>query len=106
MEIFSTSIASTIQIIFTLSNEQAAVKRGFSVNEYMLVENLQQKSLGSRRIIYDYIKVGQKIEVEDYNVPRELVLSCYGAHAKYLAALEQSTDCSKVLIVFSHYFDN
>lgn len=41
--------------MFFLSNGQAAVERGFSLNKEMLMENLQQKSLISQRMVYDYM---------------------------------------------------
>ena len=43
------------KIVFTLSHRQAAVEKGFSVNEELLVENLQQTSLISQRLICDYV---------------------------------------------------
>ena len=45
------------KLIFTLSHGQAAVERGFSMNKEILVENLQQKSLISKRMVYDYMTV-------------------------------------------------
>ena len=44
------------RIIFTLSHGQAAVKRGFSVNSELLVENLEEKSLVVSRFVYSSVK--------------------------------------------------
>ena len=41
--------------IFVLSHGQSAVERGFSINKELLVENLQEKSLVSQRMVYDHI---------------------------------------------------
>ena len=41
--------------IFVLSNGQSAVERGFSINKELLVQNLQEKSLVSQRMVYDHI---------------------------------------------------
>ena len=44
------------RIIFTLLHDQAAVKRGFSVNSTLLVENLQEKTLVASRFVYNSVK--------------------------------------------------
>ena len=43
------------KLVFTLSHGQASVEKGFSVNKELLVENLQQLSLASQRIVSDYL---------------------------------------------------
>lgn len=40
----------------SLSHGNASVESGFSVNEDLLVENLQESSLINQRIVYDAIK--------------------------------------------------
>ena len=44
------------RFIFTLSHDQAAVKRGFSINSELLVENLQEKTLVASRFGYSSVK--------------------------------------------------
>ena len=44
------------RIIFTLLHGQAAVERGFSVNSELLVENLQEKTLGASRFACSSVK--------------------------------------------------
>ena len=44
------------RIIFALWHGQAAVERGFSVNSELLVENLQEKTLGASRFAYSSVK--------------------------------------------------
>ena len=39
-----------------LLHGQAAVKRGFSVNSKLLVENLQEKTLGASCFVYSSVK--------------------------------------------------
>ena len=57
----------------------------------ILVENLKQKSLVSQRIVYSYMTVGQStnLHLHLFQIPRELLLSFKGAHARYVAALEE-----------------
>ena len=45
-----------LTIIFTLFHGQAAVERGFSVNSELLVDNLQEKTLGVSRFVYSSVK--------------------------------------------------
>ena len=46
---------TVFKIVFTLSHGQVAVEREFSVNKELLFENLQQTSVISQRLIYDYV---------------------------------------------------
>ena len=74
------------KILFSLSHGRAAVERGFSVNREVLVENLKQQSLVSQRIVYNYMTVGHSANLHEFQIQRELLLSCKGAHAKYAVA--------------------
>ena len=64
------------KLSFTSSHGQAAVKRGFSVNKEILVENLQQKSLISQRMVFDYITVKHASRLHEYTIPDSLILKC------------------------------
>jgi len=44
------------QIIFALSHGQAAVERGFSINNELMVENMKEESLIACRFVYDTVK--------------------------------------------------
>ena len=44
------------QIIFALSHGQAAVERGFSINNELMVENMKEESLTASRFVYDTVK--------------------------------------------------
>jgi len=44
------------QIIFALSHGQAAVKRCFSINNELKVENMKEESLIASRFVYDTVK--------------------------------------------------
>ena len=44
------------QIIFTLSHGQAALERGFLINNGLMVENMKEESLTSSRFVYDTVK--------------------------------------------------
>jgi len=44
------------QIIFTLSHGQAALEKGFSINNELMVENMKEESLTTSRFVYDTVK--------------------------------------------------
>ena len=69
--------------LFTLSNLQAVVERGFSVKKE-IVENLKQKSLISQRMVHDYVIVKYASSHHEYNIPNSLILKCKSPHARYV----------------------
>ena len=75
--------------VFTLSHGQAAVERGFSVNKELLVENLQQLSLVSQRIVSDYLTDFGKSIIK-VPLTNALLKSCQLAHSRYTTALEMN----------------
>ena len=44
------------QIIFTLSHGQAALERGFLINNELMVENMKAESLIASRFVHDTVK--------------------------------------------------
>ena len=67
-----------------LSHGQSAVERGFSINKELLVDNLQEKSLVSQRMVYDHIK-SNKITIHEYELPGDLLKSCKLSNRRYNA---------------------
>ena len=82
-------------IIFVLSHGQSAVERGFSINKELLVENLQEKSLVSQRMVYDHIN-SNKINIHEYELPSDLLKSCKLSNPRYNAALEETKKREKI----------
>jgi hypothetical protein len=78
------------QIVFTLSHGQSAVERGFNINDDTLETNLKELSLRSLRLVYDQIKINGSIS--QYDIPKELYLSCSLASAKYKKALAENKE--------------
>ena len=81
--------------IFVLSHGQSAVERGFSINKELLVENLQEKSLVSQRMVYDHIN-SNKINIHEYELPSDLLKSCKLSNRRYNAALEETKEQEKI----------
>ena len=71
------------KLTFTLSNVQAVVERGFSVNKE-IVENLKQKSLIIQRMVHDYVTVKYASSHHEYNIPSSVILKCKSPHARYV----------------------
>ena len=85
-------------IIFVLCHGQSAVERGFSINKELLVDNLQEKSLVSQKMVYDHIK-SNKITIHGYELPSDLLKSCKLSNRCYNAALEDAKKQEKVDMV-------
>ena len=71
------------KLTFTLSNVQAVVERGFSVNKE-IVENLKHKSLIIQRMVHDYVTVKYASSHHEYNIPSSVILKCKSPHARYV----------------------
>ena len=78
-----------------LSHGQSAVERGFSINKELLVENLQEKSLVSQRMVYDHISTN-KINIHEYELPSDLLKSYKLSNRRYNADLEETKKQEKI----------
>ena len=76
--------------VFTLSHCQSQVKRGFSINDDLLVEHLRTELISAQRIVYDYIKASEK-DVYELTIDNVLVLFCNTTHSKYINALNDES---------------
>ena len=78
-----------VKLVFTLSHGQAPVERGFSVNKELQVENLQQLSLVSQRIVSNYLTDFGK-SITKVPLTNAFLKSCQLAHSRYATALEMN----------------
>ena len=60
------NLAEVLKVILTLSQGQASIERGFSINKSLLVENLHKESLTAQHIVYDHMKVN---DLEAHEIP-------------------------------------
>ena len=81
--------------IFTLSNGQSQVERGFGINKEIVIENLHSSSLSAQRIVYDYLKASKK-NIHDIEITSKMLTSCKSAHPRYLIALEDAKGQSQL----------
>lgn len=76
-----------IKFILPLSHGNAALERGFSVNEDLLIENQSENSIVALRIVYDAIKeVGG---VSSVPITKSLIQSVRNSHSKYMEFLKK-----------------
>ena len=81
------SLWKVVADLLILSHGQASVKRGFSVNKQLEVENLQEHSFISQRLLQDHVQsVGGVLAV---SISKPLLLSAAGARQKYLLYLDE-----------------
>ena len=77
------------KIVMILLHGQSSIERGFSINKEILDNNLQEKSLISRRLIYSHF-TSENIVLHEYVIPQALKKSCKLANGRYKLALEDS----------------
>ena len=77
-----------LKIVLTLSHGQASVEHDFSVNKYLLVENLSAKSLISQRIVYDHMNF-HNLTPENFIINPALHKSVRNARNEYEKYLEE-----------------
>lgn len=74
--------------ILILSQGNATVESGFSVNESLLVENLKETSLVNQRIVADAVKLcGGPVNVP---VTKQMLYHAGHARSRYRAHLDES----------------
>ena len=83
------SLCFIFKFICTLSHGQSQIERGFNVNKDVLCVNMERKSLNARGMVYDHV-TSTKMSVESFEVKKDLIQSCIGAHSKYLMNLEEN----------------
>ena len=76
--------------VMIISHGQATIERGFNVNKDVVVQNLAKESIRSQRLVYDNIKdIGPVSQIE---IPKEMILSCKNARARYAKYLEEKKE--------------
>ena len=75
--------------IFTFFHSPGQIECGFSINESLLVENMNEKSICS-----DLMKSLMNKEVHEIEIESELILNCKAAHSKYKIDLEDAVSLS------------
>jgi len=75
------------QIIFTLSHDQAAVERGFLINNELMVENMKEESLIASHFVYDTVK-GSAVHFSEIQLTPRLKRNVPAARMRYQLDLE------------------
>ena len=76
-----------LQSIFVLSQGQAAVERGFSLNQSLLCCNMKEMSIVSRRRIRDYV-ITHNFVPSNVRITPELIKSVSLSQNRYTAFLK------------------
>ena len=80
--------------IFTFFHSPGQIECGFSINESLLVENMNEKSVCAQWIMSDLMKSLMNKEVHEIEIESELILNCKAAHSKYKIDLEDAVSLS------------
>ena len=87
-------LCSVLKIILTLSHGQAAVERGFSINNSVLKVNIKEDSIVAKKIIRDHM-LANALNPHNVQISNKLILSCNTAHMRYRESKEEKAKANK-----------
>ena len=76
-----------LQIIFMLSHGQAALERGFLINNGLMVENMKEESLTASHFVYDTVK-NSAVDFNEIRLTPRLKRNVRAARIRYQLHLE------------------
>ena len=82
------SLSFLLQILFIMSHGQAAVKRGFSINNNVIEENMSPELTAAGRLIKDHV-LGNGLTPESIYLSQNLIRLVREAAQKYKDFLEE-----------------
>ena len=82
------SLSFLLQILFIMSHGQAAVERGFSINNNVVEQNMSPETITARRLIKDHM-LANGLTPESIHLSQNLIRSVRGAAQKYKDFLEE-----------------
>nr|CAD7264555.1 unnamed protein product [Timema shepardi] len=80
------NLMKVVRMLLPLSHGNATLERGFSINGEVIVEHLREDSIVAQRIVYDSVMDAGGID--NFVVPRDLLLSMRSANMRWKQALE------------------
>ena len=84
------SLWKVVSMLLLLSHGQASVERGFSVNQQVDVENLQEQSFVAQRMVCDHLRsVGG---IGNVTLNKKLLVSAASARSRYHAYLDEQRE--------------
>ena len=96
------NLVKVISLLLTLSHGQAAVERGFSVNQSILETNMQKDSIVAKKLVRDHM-LALSLIPESFVIAKPLITSClsgnrrYKEHLKSLKAEKEKENLSNEL---------
>ena len=79
-----------IKIVLIFSHGQASAESGFSINSSIMVENLHEESLVTRRLVYDSVNsVGGIKKIDTIPISKEMLKSVKDSNRNYKIALDK-----------------
>ena len=81
------SLSFVFKLIFTLSHGQAAVERGFSINNNVLLTNMKEETMVARKMICDHMRANN-LKPDTININTDIIKAARGAAMKWKLAQE------------------
>ena len=83
-------LREVLKLEMILSHSNARVKSGYSANEEIIVENMSQGSLVTRRMVFDGVM--NKGNISNVDVNRKMLKFVNNAHSEYVKQLEKKKE--------------
>ena len=80
-----------VQTVLVLHNGQAEVERGFSINKYIMEDNMSELSLLSRRLVKDYLR-SNSLESHEVDICSGMVSAVQQSSSQYLLFLKEKKE--------------
>ena len=87
-------LASTLKIFLTLTHGQASVERGFSVNNTVLEQNLNDKSITARHLVKDHM-LSNNLQPHNITISNKMTINVKSAHQSYRSHLRSIAETKK-----------
>ena len=83
-------LREVLKLEMILSHSNARVESGYSANEEIIVENMSQGSLVTRRMVFDGVM--NKENISNVDVNRKMLKFVNNAHSEYVKQLEKKKE--------------
>ena len=90
-----------MKIVFVLTQGQASVERGFSINKSMLEDNITEAYIVSHRLVKDYL-TSNHLEPKDVKISQDMLLSVKSARQKYMTFMADKKSNHKIARKIKH----
>jgi len=80
-----------VKVVLTLYHGNASVESGFSINKEFLIENMEEETIVTQRIVFDAIQLAD-MDKTKFDISKKMMTDVRQSHAAYKSALKHKKD--------------